>query len=143
MSPSLRRIQLEAYIIQLNELNRDELAKLWTKAHGHKPFKGASRKLLIRSAAYMLQEKLFGGLGRSTRKQLLQIATQGTSTANGHANTQLQPGMRLIREWHGKQCVVDITEDGFVWNGKTYSSLSAIARAITGAHWSGPRFFRL
>jgi hypothetical protein len=143
MSSSLRRIPLEAAINQLSGLNREELAKLWTEAHGHEPFKGASRKLLIRSAAYMLQKQQFGGLRRSTRKKLLQVTTEGTSPVNRPTNTRLQPGIRLIREWHGKQYVVDITENGFVWNGESYSSLSVIAKAITGAHWSGPRFFRL
>lgn len=52
-------------------------------------------------------------------------------------------GSRLAREWNGKTHVVDVTDDGFFYAGKTYRSLSAIARAITGARWSGPRFFGL
>ena len=53
----------------------------------------------------------------------------------------LSPGSRLVREWHGKAHHVDVIEEGFVFEGKTYASLSAIAREITGARWSGPRFF--
>lgn len=52
-------------------------------------------------------------------------------------------GTRLVREWNGRMHVVEVTDDGFVWNGKSYRSLSAIAKRITGAHWSGPRFFNL
>ena len=53
------------------------------------------------------------------------------------------PGGRLLREWNGITHVVEIGEDGFVWRDARYRSLSAIAREITGAHWSGPRFFGL
>ncbi len=49
--------------------------------------------------------------------------------------------MRLVRQWNGKTHTVDVLDRGFAWNGKLYSSLSPIARAITGARWSGPRFF--
>lgn len=50
-------------------------------------------------------------------------------------------GTRLIREWNGQTIRVDVREEGLVWNGKVYASLSAVARAVTGARWSGPRFF--
>jgi len=59
------------------------------------------------------------------------------------ARLALKPGGRLLREWNRVTHVVDITEGGFAWNGQSYRSLSAIAREITGAHWSGPRFFGL
>ncbi len=54
-----------------------------------------------------------------------------------------RPGSRLVREWHGRTYHVDVIEEGYVFEGKTYQSLSVIARMITGAHWSGPRFFGL
>lgn len=52
-----------------------------------------------------------------------------------------RPGTRFMREWNGRIHVVDVTDDGFLFDGKTFRSLSAIAKRITGAHWSGPRFF--
>lgn len=55
----------------------------------------------------------------------------------------LKPGARLVREWNGRMNVVEVTASGFVHEGKTYRSLSAVAKRITGAHWSGPRFFGL
>ncbi|MEM6422200.1 MAG: DUF2924 domain-containing protein, partial [Pseudomonadota bacterium] len=55
----------------------------------------------------------------------------------------LKPGGRLVREWNGVSHVVDVTADGLIWRGERYRSLSAIALAITGARWSGPRFFGL
>jgi hypothetical protein len=51
------------------------------------------------------------------------------------------PGSRLIRAWNGRRYVVEVVTQGFVMDGKTYRSLSAIALRITGTHWSGPRFF--
>lgn len=53
------------------------------------------------------------------------------------------PGTRLMREWNGRMHVVDITEDGILFDGKLYRSLTAVAKRITGTHWSGPRFFGL
>ena len=56
---------------------------------------------------------------------------------------RLSQGARLIRDWNGRSHVVDVIDRGFVYDGKLYSSLTAIAFAITGARWSGPRFFGL
>jgi Protein of unknown function (DUF2924) len=53
------------------------------------------------------------------------------------------PGARLVREWHGRTHTVTVTEDGFEYAGANYASLSKVAKKITGAHWSGPRFFGL
>jgi hypothetical protein len=55
----------------------------------------------------------------------------------------LKPGARLVREWHGRTHTVTVAEDGFEYAGTTYPSLTKIAKKITGAHWSGPRFFGL
>jgi hypothetical protein len=56
---------------------------------------------------------------------------------------RLRPGARLVREWRGKTHMVIVTEDGFEYTGQIYASLTKIAQVITGAHWSGPRFFGL
>jgi len=55
----------------------------------------------------------------------------------------LKAGARLIREWRGRTHTVTVMEDGFEYAGTNYLSLTKIARKITGAHWSGPRFFGL
>jgi hypothetical protein len=57
--------------------------------------------------------------------------------------TPSTPGTRLIREWHGQTHLVDVLEKGMLYQGRTYRSLSEVARVITGARWSGPRFFGL
>lgn len=56
---------------------------------------------------------------------------------------KLTPGTRLVRDWHGVGHTVTVLEQGFAYGGKEWRSLSAIAKTITGAHWSGPRFFGL
>ena len=53
----------------------------------------------------------------------------------------VKPGTRLVREWNGHTHTVLVHADGVEWRGTRYRSLSVVAREITGAHWSGPRFF--
>lgn len=66
-----------------------------------------------------------------------------SATSNSVLRSRPQPGARLIREWNGKTNVVDVVDGAFLFEGREYASLSAVARQITGAHWSGPRFFGL
>ena len=72
----------------------------------------------------------------------LPTASSPSATAPASAPL-LRPGVQLMREWNGRTYRVEVTEDGFAMDGRTYASLTAIARRITGAHWSGPRFFGL
>ena len=58
-------------------------------------------------------------------------------------SSEIRAGARLIREWNGRTHTVTVEEDGFTYAGQSYRSLSAVAREITGARWSGPRFFGL
>lgn len=130
-------------IDQLGEMSRSELVEAWIKQFRCTPPKGVKRGLLERAAGYQLQAKRRGGLKRETHKALLAIAAGNEPTADALsiASRKLAPGSRLVREWHGQTHYVDVTDDGFEWNGDSYSSLSAIALAITGTKWSGPRFF--
>ena len=52
-------------------------------------------------------------------------------------------GTRILKDWGGTTHEVQITEDGVAWNGQSYSSLSAVARAMTGTNRNGPKFFGL
>lgn len=56
---------------------------------------------------------------------------------------KLTPGTRLVRDWHGTGHVVTVVDKGFEYEGRQWPSLTAIAQAITGGKWSGPRFFGL
>jgi hypothetical protein len=102
-----------------------------------------SRDLLILGIAYRLQEIEHGGLGKATLRKLRTLAK--TLRATGRVGTDAKPqpeaGRALVREWHGRTHTVTVTEDGFDYAGTSYPSLSNIAKKITGAHRSGPRFF--
>lgn len=60
------------------------------------------------------------------------------------AKTRLPPpGGVLLRRYKGKELQVHVRSNGFEWEGQTYRSLSAVAKAVTGSHWSGNVFFNL
>ena len=130
-------------IATLKSLKRTELVEAWIKAFGHPPFKGARKACLVRGLAYDIQCKQLGGLKKITQKKLLQIAKSGGKSMSHEAKSapKIKLGSQLVREWNGRNHTVHITDQGYVMNGVTYGSLSAVAKAITGAHWSGPRFF--
>lgn len=98
--------------------------------------------LLRRALAYERQERKFGGLPLVLRKQLETVSADQTA-AMPEPPLKLKPGTRLVREWNGTIYAVLVTTDGFEFAGKSWRSLSMIARHITGAQWSGPRFFGL
>lgn len=99
--------------------------------------------LLRRLIAQRLQEGRYGSLPSLVVRELERVES-GKGQAEPPLKTQaLMPGARLIREWNGKIVAVEVRDDGFVWEDRSYRSLSQIARAVTGAHWSGPRFFGL
>jgi hypothetical protein len=104
-----------------------------------------SRDLLLRGIAYRRQELEHGGLSKTTGRKLKTLAKSVRSTGRvaPDQGLALKPGARLVREWHGRTHAVTVTEDGFDYAGTSYPSLTKVARAITGARWSGPRFFGL
>lgn len=101
--------------------------------------------LLRRGIAYRLQERGKGGLTGSTRREIERLVKRlgHGKGALGSSAPALKPGTRLMRSWHDKMHQVLVLEEGFEFEGRRYVSLSQIARDITGAHWSGPRFFGL
>ena len=122
----------------------DELRHEWRRFYHSEPPR-ISRDLLLRGIGYRLQEIRQGGLGKSTRRKLKTLAkmfrTEGRVAPD--PGLSLKPGARLVREWRGRTHTVTVTDDGFEYAGTTYPSLTKIAKKITGAHWSGPRFFGL
>ncbi len=121
-----------------------DLKERWQKMYGTPAPKNLSRRLMVYALGYEMQARAYGGLRRAVKQQLRDIAMP--SSAKGRAvipPIMLSSGTRLMREWRGVVHVVDRTEDGFMWNGKIYGSLSAIARAITGVRWNGLAFFGL
>lgn len=137
--------KLEREIATLGDLPRAELIERWKSLYRVDPPKGISQGFLIRAIAYDIQTRQYGGLKQVTARRLTMIAdgTQDGVQENGNSASVLHPGARLVREWNGISHVVDVVEGGFIWNGDQYGSLTAVAYAITGARWSGPRFFGL
>jgi Protein of unknown function (DUF2924) len=140
---------------EFSALSRGDLAKRWEAIYGSPPLHTIKRPLLERAVSWHQQAKLYGGLSAKTRRQLAAIAEDGGTAAaglNGEGGQKggvdkhspsLTPGSRLVREWRGRTHVVEVLREGFRWNEEEHASLSAIARRITGARWSGPRFFGL
>ena len=122
-------------------LNGAALASAWTDVFAG-PMPEVAPSLLRRALAYERQERKFGGLPVVLRKQLEAVSTSKTA-AMPEPPLKLKAGTRLMREWNGTMHSVLVTADGFDFAGRIWSSLTTIARQITGAHQSGPRFFGL
>jgi hypothetical protein len=93
----------------------------------------------MRVIADQLQEAALGGLPPAAKRRLAALAR---NAANG-TMVRLKPGSKLVRAWRGKTHTVLVLADGFEHEGQRYASLTQIASAVTGTHWSGPRFFGL
>ena len=136
---------LAAEIAALGEMTYTDLRFAWRRLYQVHPPKKLSRNLLELGVAWKLQERVLGGLSATTKRQLDELArTLATKSDLVKARkVSLRLGARLIRAWGGETHEILVVEDGFVWRGKTWESLSMIAREITGTRWSGPRFFGL
>jgi hypothetical protein len=139
IAPNSQKAQLTRARQSLDELRRE-----WRDLYDRDPPR-ISRDLLILGLAYRRQELQYGGLGKATIRKLRTLAKtlRETGRVGAAPSLSLKPGARLVREWRGHTHTITVTEDGFEYGGKPYSSLTTIANAITGAHWSGPRFFGL
>ena len=113
----------------------EELRREWRRFYRCEPPR-ISRDLLMRGIAYRRQELQHGGLGKTTRRKLKTLAKMFRTTGRvaPDPGLALKPGARLVREWHGRTHTVTVTEDGFEYAGTSYSSLTKIAKKITGAH---------
>jgi hypothetical protein len=127
---------------RLAELPPEELKAEWARRYGA-PAPNLSPELLRLGIGYKLQEQHHGGLSRPTRSLLRQIAARALGGLKTPPPRKLLPGTRLVRDWHGAGHTVVVLEQGFEYDAKHWKSLSSIAKAITGAHWNGPRFFGL
>lgn len=124
-------------VAELGDLPRTDLASRWRAAFGGRPPKNVPKTIMHKALAYEIQKAAFGGLGSGARRALRAAA------GGGPAPRTLAVGGRLVRVWNGRTYEVEVVEGGYRWRGETWSSLSAIAAAITGTKWSGPRFFGL
>ena len=126
-------------VAEIETMDRATLIAAWHEVFGIPVPKRLSIPFLRRFLAFELQARQSSGLPKGLVTKLARVARDDPS----QAIPALKPGGRLIREWNGVTHVVDVIEGGFIWKGQRYASLSPIAHAITGARWSGPRFFGL
>ena len=136
---------------QLAELPTFSVAQLrerWRSLFGAEPPASYKGQYLIRRLAWRIQELAYGGLSDGTQATLTQVADEDAATARRPSSRKREQnlpvaGTRLVRDWNGERHEVLVARDGFDLGGRRYRSLSAVAKAITGAHRSGPAFFGL
>ena len=136
--------RLDNNLAALATMSSGQLRERWNEiAAGIAP--AVPPTLLRHLLAQRLQEKRHGRLPLLVVRELERAAAPdcGQAAQPPRKKVELTPGTRLIREWNGRTIAVEVREDGFWWDERTYGSLSEIAREVTGAHWSGPRFFGL
>jgi len=132
-------------LAELPKLGKAALCRFWEQVFDGSPPPRLRRDLMILILSYRVQEQAFRGLSVRTRSRLRQIARaiDANPDAALSAAPSLKPGTRLIREWGNKVHIVEVDERGYKYDGGRYTSLSEIARLITGTRWSGPMFFGL
>jgi hypothetical protein len=162
MAPGGDAVRLRDEIDALERLSLDELRLRWRNRWGRLAPAHLTRAVLFRLIAYRIQADAFGDVDRQTamaldrmRKQDArlvpeEVATIGASPPSNDLVSKrrrsaspriLKPGAVITREWRGRTERVMVLEQGFAWNGKTFTSLSGVAFAITGVKWNGHRFF--
>jgi hypothetical protein len=137
--------EVDSQIAELAHRSTHELRFAWRQLHRVVPPQGLSRDLLIRALAHQLQEQSYGGTDRALQRRLQTLTGEREKRGASFdpAAGVLKTGTTLVRQWRGHTHAVFVRDDGFEYEGQPYRSLSVIAKRITGAHWSGPRFFGL
>jgi hypothetical protein len=136
--------EVDSQIAELVDRSTHELRLAWRQLHRTRPPHGLSRDLLIRAFANQLQEGIHGRAGRALRRRLQTLAGEFDRDGASFApRVVLKTGTTLVRQWRGQAHTILVREDGFEYEGQRYCSLTMVAERITGAHWSGPRFFGL
>ena len=135
------RTDLPECIREIGTLDRSGCLERWEASFGSPPPKHLSIRFLQRVLIHDLQCRVLGGYSVPVRRTLRSAMSNGAG--QGKASPVPSPGAHLVREWNGRTYRVEVTTSGYVLDGQSNRSLSAVARRITGANWSGPRFFGL
>jgi hypothetical protein len=135
--------RLSEQIATLPSLNKAQLLAIWAENFSTDPPPKLRKELMVPVLAYRMQEKEFGGLSHGARRRLRKVAAslRTDKPSQERPDSAPQTGTRLLRVWRGETHEVIATGSGYEYRGQTYSSLSRIAREITGTQWSGPLFF--
>jgi hypothetical protein len=134
-----------AQVSALPSKSAAELKQMWRELYDREP-PAYNRQFLIKRLAYRIQELAYGGLSARAEVKLKALAEEEEARLKGKAPRRIARPIadtRLVREWKGVEHHVTVLDDGFEYQGRKYTSLSAIARAITGTRWNGPAYFGL
>jgi hypothetical protein len=156
-------IMRRAYVLPTGTTLDDEIARLrdlatldarreWRRLTGKPAARGLKGDLLARSLVHVVQEKVIGALSPVWARRLATMAKEaetelarpsgkGQKTPVLTGRRQIKPGSRLVREWQGTLHEVVVVHDGYLWNTVVFTSLSSIAKEITGTSWNGWTFF--
>lgn len=137
--------EIERQIKSLEDLDIVGLRWAWSERTGRRAPENVGRDLLLRALVYRLQVRAFGDLDRPLKRLLDRVADGDLSaiTKNTSAGDNLKPGTILVREYRGETHRVVVEADGYGWDERTFKTLSAVAKAITGSNWNGYVFFGL
>jgi hypothetical protein len=138
----MTKASFEEMLATVTTMSSAELDATWRRLRKEPP-PPIAIDLLRRGIGWHLQVGRYGGLSRDAERELARVAVGSMPILPTRATVSLRPGTRLVRSWHGTTYAVLVTEGGFEFDGRPYTSLTTIAREITGAAWSGPRFFGL
>jgi hypothetical protein len=136
-------MDIEDRITALEEMTPSELRAAWRSAFGTPVPPALGSSLLRRALAANVQQPETGKLTQSELRQLGALGRKDERRKEGRVSTEAKPGTWLSRTWHGEVHEVVVLESGCEYRGQTFGSLSAVTTHITGAKWSGPRFFGL
>ena len=136
-------------IHQLEAANASTLRQLWTEIKGTAPPKTFTARLMRLALAWDAQAVREGRETVGARQSWNRIIKSRSADGGSKINAKSSPypgagdGTRILKDWGGTTHEVLVTEDGATWNGESYTSLSAVARAMTGTNRNGPKFFGL
>jgi hypothetical protein len=132
-------------LASLTQLPKAALCELWKQLFKAPPPCPLRRNLMLPILAYRIQEEAFGSISAASRSRLRQLARAFEADAKSAIVPlpSIKAGTRLVRKWRDQVHLVSVEASGYEYQGGRYTSLSEIARLITGTRWSGPLFFGL
>lgn len=153
--------QIAREVEALRDFSTDQLRVKWEEVW-NEPCRSRNKDFLRKRIAWKIQANAYGGLSQraldrareladETLLKIRDVAPPGpgcpeSKTARhsfrASADARLPvPGAVLTRIYNGQKIIVGVLDDGFEWDGQKFRSLSAVAKAVTGAHWNGFLFF--
>lgn len=133
---------LRQTLVFLNDMGIDDLRGVWRERLGEPP-SVRSPEILRRSLAEALQLRASGVSAKLDPRLARASAQHRAGRKTKLKGATFRTGSTLERDWKGTRHQVEVTPEGYVWNGERHDSLSKVARLITGVRWNGPRFFGL